>query len=305
VKLIVQPDDGASVILTAIRQAKKTIDTTIFRFDHREIEKALGAAVARGIAVRALIAHTNRGGEKSLRKLELRLLAAGVTVSRTADDLVRYHHKLLIIDRTVLCLFGFNYTGLDIVKSRSLGIVARHRKLVQEAGKLFEADVARQPYSPSLDTFVVSPENARGVLTAFIKKARKRLLIYDPHATDYTMIRLLQERAKAGVEVRMLGKLQRRAPELTVRKLPDRRLHVRAMIRDDRHAFIGSQGLRQLELDKRREAGLVIKERKVVARIVETFEADWALTEAAEKEKEGEKAEKSAEKESAPSEASA
>jgi hypothetical protein len=39
------------------------------------------------VAVRALIAHTNFGGEKRLRQLELRMLQAGVTVTRTADDL--------------------------------------------------------------------------------------------------------------------------------------------------------------------------------------------------------------------------
>ena len=45
--------------------AKKTIDIVIFRFDRPEVEKALEAAVDRGVAVRALIAHTNQGGEKT------------------------------------------------------------------------------------------------------------------------------------------------------------------------------------------------------------------------------------------------
>ncbi|HJQ83205.1 MAG TPA: phospholipase D-like domain-containing protein [Candidatus Binatia bacterium] len=278
-KLIVQPDDGVTPLVTAIQRAKKTIDTTIFRFDRAEIEKALAAAVARGVTVRALIAHTNRGGEKSLRKLELRLLGAGVTVARTADDLVRYHDKLLIIDRKTLYLLGFNYTGLDILKSRTFGVAARHRKLVQEAEKLFEADLTRQPYTPGLDILLVSPLNARAGLTAFIRKARKRLSIYDPHVTDYAMVRLLQERAKAGVEVRLLGKLQQRASGLVVRKYPGKRLHIRAIVRDDRQAFLGSQGLRRLELDERREAGLVIRDPKVVTRLRDVFEADWALTE--------------------------
>ena len=41
------------------------------------------------VKVRALIAHTNSGGEKRLRQLEMRMLQAGVTVTRTADDLAR------------------------------------------------------------------------------------------------------------------------------------------------------------------------------------------------------------------------
>ena len=113
-KLIVQPDAGVAPIVTAIRQAKKSIDILIFRLDRFEIAHALAAAVARGVRVRALTAHTNRGGTKSLRKLEMSLLEAGVTVSRTADDLVRYHGKMMILDNKFLHVYGFNFTGLDI-----------------------------------------------------------------------------------------------------------------------------------------------------------------------------------------------
>ena len=136
--------------------------------------------MGRGVAVSALIAYTNRGGEINLRKLEMRLLAVGVAVSRTADDLVRYHDKLLIIDRRLLYILSFNFTHLDIDHSRGFGIVTRNTRLIQEAVKLFEADTTRNPYAPALDTFVVSPANARKVLGEFIHGAKKELLIYDP-----------------------------------------------------------------------------------------------------------------------------
>ena len=97
-ELIVQPADGTKPILGAIEKAETTLDIVIFRFDVKSLEKAIEAAVKRGVAVRALIAHTNSGGEKRLRQLELRMLDAGVTVSRTADDLARYHGKLMIVD---------------------------------------------------------------------------------------------------------------------------------------------------------------------------------------------------------------
>lgn len=96
--LLVEPDDGVSPIITHIKRARRSIDTTIFRFDLPEVQRALEAAVTRGVQVRALIAHTNTGGEKRLRKLEMELLAAGVTLARSGDDLVRYHGKLLIVD---------------------------------------------------------------------------------------------------------------------------------------------------------------------------------------------------------------
>src|SRR5436190_23526465 len=97
-KLIVQPEAGVVPVITAIRRARKSIDVLIFRLDRRDIADALIAAVGRGVHVRALTAHENRGGTKVLRKLEMHLLEGGVTVSRTADDLVRYHGKLMLID---------------------------------------------------------------------------------------------------------------------------------------------------------------------------------------------------------------
>ena len=111
-RLITQPDAGVGPLITAVRRARRTIDIVIFRFDLDLLEEELGAAVARGVVVRALIAHTNRGGEQRLRKLELRLLKAGVTVCRTKDDLVRYHGKLMAIDRRRVLILGFNYTAL-------------------------------------------------------------------------------------------------------------------------------------------------------------------------------------------------
>src|SRR6187401_2810524 len=98
-----------TAVVNAIKAAKKSIDTTVFRFDRADIEKALEAAVARGVNVRALIAHTNRGGDKMLRKLELRLLGAGVTVARSGDELARYHAKFMVIDGRKLCVMLFNY----------------------------------------------------------------------------------------------------------------------------------------------------------------------------------------------------
>ncbi len=92
------------------------------------------------------------------------------------------------------------------------------------------------------------------------------------------MLRLLAERAKAGVEIRMFGKLGKGADGIEARKLPDLRLHVRAIIRDGSAAFIGSQSLRKLELDGRREIGVIVSDERVAKKMRDVFEADWALT---------------------------
>jgi cardiolipin synthase len=274
VKLIVQPEAGILPIVKAIKAARKSIDIMIFRFDRDEIEKALAAAVQRGVTVRALIAHTNRGGEIRLRKLEQRLLATGVSVSRSADDLIRYHAKFMVAD-SVLHLFGFNMTKLDIDKSRSFAISTRDSKAVSEAAKLFEADQSRQPYSPGKSHLVVSPENAREMLSAFIAGARKELAIYDAKVHDPAIIKLLKERAAKGVKIRVIGSMKGKDPGVAERKLATMRLHVRAIVRDGSSAFVGSQSLRKDELDNRREVGLIINNPTVAKKLLAVFDSDW------------------------------
>lgn len=274
-KLLIQPNDGIAALLEGIRNANKSIEIVIFRLDKKEIENALKAAVGRGVAVKALVAYTSRDGERSLRKLELRLLEGGVTVTRTADDLVRYHNKLMIIDRSTLYLLAFNYTTIDIDYSRSFGFIVEEQAIVQEAVKLFEADSSRQPYTPALDNFIVSPLNARKQLAAFLKGAQEQLLIYDNQLSDRDMIGILKNRAKAGVEVRILGNIGKIGAGLEGRKMSGLRLHTRTIIRDGREAFLGSQSLRKVELDTRREVGLITDDLKIVQSMRSIFELDW------------------------------
>jgi len=98
------------------------------------------------------------------------------------------------------------------------------------------------------------------------------------------MLRLINQRIKAGVDVRIFGKVGKRGNAMRVQKLPGLRLHVRAMVRDGDTAFVGSQSLRALELDGRREVGLIVKEPKTVKRMLDVFEGDWARTDLAAKE---------------------
>jgi phosphatidylserine/phosphatidylglycerophosphate/cardiolipin synthase-like enzyme len=117
------------------------------------------------------------------------------------------------------------------------------------------------------------------VLGAFLKKAKTQLLIYDPKISDTEMLRILNERVKAGVDVKVIGQVSGRGT-VTARKLAGMRLHTRTIIRDRRQAFVGSQSLRLGELDSRRELGLVVHDARVVKTLIDTFEADWGKTSA-------------------------
>jgi phosphatidylserine/phosphatidylglycerophosphate/cardiolipin synthase-like enzyme len=278
VKLLIQPDNGIKPLIDALRKAKSSIRILIFRFDRVEIEKALIDAVGRGVSVQALIAHTNQGEEKNLRRLEMRLLAEGVTVTRTADDLIRYHGKMMIIDEKVVYILGFNFTHMDIDLSRSFGLAITKTSIVKEAIRLFDCDSKRRPYTKAKDDLIVSPVNARKRLTQFIAGTKKTLLIYEMKISDREFVKLLNKKISNGVEVRVLSRASAKSGALPVRRLPSR-LHLRALLRDGNAAFLGSQSLRKLELEARREIGVIFRDKKIVKQMEAVFEKDWKTSE--------------------------
>jgi len=272
-KLITQPADGTAPLVKAIKQAKKSIQIVIFRLDQPEIEHALEDAAGRGIAVHALIAFTNRGGEKNLRRLEMKFLEKGIIVARTANNLVRYHGKMMLVDGKELYLLSYNFTRLDS-RSRSFGIITKNRELVHEAARLIEADTTRQPFTSRCDKLVVSPVNARKRLAAFLKGAKRELLIYDVDVADKQMLQILEERCQAGVKIQIIGHVGGNK-YIIARTLRKMRLHTRMILRDGKQVFLGSQSLRRLELDARREIGVIINSPKIVSAMATIFHDDW------------------------------
>jgi cardiolipin synthase len=274
VKLMIQPEDGVEPIVRALGRARKSIQILVFRVDRNEVEKALLEAVQRGVDVHALIACTNRGGDKNLRRFEMRLLEKGITVTRTADDLLRYHGKMMIVDGKELHVFAFNFTHLDISLSRSFGISTTSRAVVKEAIKLFNCDARRKPYTAGCDEFVVSPANARNQLMKFIEGAKKQLLLYEMKISDPEFVKLLEEKISHGLDVRVIGQSSVRDRSLPIRSMTTR-LHARAILRDGSSAFLGSQSLRKLELEVRREVGIIFHDKQAVKKMISIFDADW------------------------------
>jgi len=274
-QVIIQPRDGIEPLIDGISQATTSIEIIIYRLDRLEIEQALAEAAARGVSVHALITYTNKEDLKEIKKLEKRLTERGVQVTRTAEDLVRYHSKVMIIDRRMVFLLTFNFTFLNIHHSRSFGIITENEALVAEAVRLFEADAMWRKRPPAIENFVVSPVNAREILTEFILGAEKQLLIYDGKLSDAQMIKHLISRARAGVDIKVIGEMNKRVKGIKLRKIPLIKLHAQAIIRDGKDVFFGSQSLRKVELDQRREVGMITDDPEAVESFFIIFEMDW------------------------------
>ena len=137
-------------------------------------------------------------------------------------------------------MLSFNFTHLDIDHSRGFGIVTTRANWVREAVKTVSRRLHADQVRAEDRDVCREPGELSEVLATFLKRAKKELLIYDPKISDKEMLRMLQERAKAGVEIKVIGSVAGSAPVRSAEA--DRmRLHTRTIIRDRRQAFVGSQ----------------------------------------------------------------
>ena len=172
-ELIIQPKDGLMPLVSAIKKATKQIDITIFRFDLRELQRALESAVTRGVKVHALIAqHLGRRAEAAPQA--------------RAGDAQRRRHSVAHRRRpAALPQQDFAHRSRDPVHAGVQFHASRHREKPhdgrrdQEQGgrrrghKLFEADVARQPYTASHEIFSSARKMPAPGSREFIKSAKK------------------------------------------------------------------------------------------------------------------------------------
>ena len=211
-------------LVTAIGKAKRKVEIVVFRFDdHPDIEHALAQAARRGVTVQALVANTNRGGEKNLREARDAVTHGGGRHRwfRTDNDFPR--HRAEVRDcrpgEETFSHWPFNFTHLSIS-----GDAAALDDRVRAAGsccgesgiRLFEADTKRRRYKAGLDTFLVSPANARQAPRQLSKRSEDTASDLIRRVSDPEMIGQLMERQDAGVEVRVIGRMTRK-------KIPDTR----------------------------------------------------------------------------------
>ena len=102
-------------------------------------------------------------------------------------------------------------------------------------------------------------------------------MVYDPRLGDTSLHKLLVERARSGVDVRIIGGFDGKRRRSRWSVTPGDAYIVRAIVRDSDRAFIVSQSHARLELDGRGEMGVVVRSPRVVRAIQAVFQEDWIL----------------------------
>jgi phosphatidylserine/phosphatidylglycerophosphate/cardiolipin synthase-like enzyme len=264
-RVVLAPEARRRAVLDLIDGARQRLRLSVFRCDDEEVIQSLAAAVARGVRVDALVTSRAKGPKANLHLLCLLLEHAGVRVVRYRDDTMKYHGKYMVVDADAAMVGSINLTRKCFDKTSDFLVVTHDARVVAALTALFDADCRLGP-TPSVGTLaprvVVGPDHARARILKIIGTARRRIRIVDRKLADEEVLQALVERARAGVDVRLVQ--QKRVAGLVS--------HGRLLIVDERTAVIGSMALSARHLDHRREVALVVEDRVSVDALVAFFD---------------------------------
>lgn len=278
--LIIQPGDSFFPIVGAIDSAKQAIKMTIFRMDDPIVKDALQNAVKRGVKVETLVAVDSKGWIKRNKKLseELSKLGVEVRAQHSKEKIKRYHYKMMTVDDELALILTFNPTQKNLHYARDFGLLLRDREIVAELNRLFDADWEGKKFKPEPSPLVISPYNSREKMIALIRSASHSIRILDAKIEDQQAIGVLLKKAAEGCDIKIISKdtsFEGLSSSLHFRKLARFQLHAKCIVVDGRRFFIGSQNLREVSLDQRREVGIIIEDAVIAQKIERVFDEDW------------------------------
>ncbi|HET9530961.1 MAG TPA: phospholipase D-like domain-containing protein [Blastocatellia bacterium] len=282
--LIIQPGDSFFPIVDAIDRASHTIKMTIFRMNDPIVRDALNYAVARKVKVQALVAMDSKGWTKRNKKLadELSKIGIEVRIPRSRKEKVKkFHYKMMTVDDSQSLILTFNPTQKNLHYARDFGVLVRDHEITTELNRLFDADWHGTTFRPENLPLVISPYNSRKKLLDLLLEAQHTIRIMDAKVHDQEIMGLLLRKASSGCDVKIITRdsyFDEVVPNFHVRRLLRFKLHAKCIVVDSARFFVGSQNLRSISLDRRREVGIIIEDAPMSRRIERVFDEDWAST---------------------------
>jgi cardiolipin synthase len=292
-RLIVLPDDTARPIVDAIDAARRALNIRMFLFTDPTLLGAVVAARQRGVKVRVMLNPARRSGEAVNETARAALLEAGVDVRDSNPKFELTHQKSMVIDDRVGFVESLNWEPRDLTETRDYAVVTTHEPETREMVDCFDADWAREDFSPRpASPLIWCPDNGRRRVAEFIDRAEKSLWIQNERYQDMVIIERLVRAALRGVKLHILtrpphslkpDKLVEGVGGLRilqdvgakVHTMKHLKLHAKMMLADTRRAIVGSINLAPGSFDGRRELAIETGDPQTIRRLATIAKYDW------------------------------
>jgi cardiolipin synthase A/B len=280
-QVLIEPRDGYRPLVRMINKAQTTIFVEVYILTDKRIVHALQRAEAEGVSVYVMLEPQPFGMGRQPQQQRDMLEASGIATRWTRPGFLLTHAKFMVFDDRIMLISTANFSRSAFSHNREFLVVDHVRRDVRQISNIFRADWDR--ISPIIDdaNLLVSPVNARTKLLQLLKRARHSVDIYSEEFADAPLERVLA-RAARKISIRIILPKNASAPAVSyfrrhrvpVRELQKPYIHAKALIVDDRLAYVGSENFSTTSLDGNREVGILLQG-DVVSQLAKLFTSDW------------------------------
>jgi phosphatidylserine/phosphatidylglycerophosphate/cardiolipin synthase-like enzyme len=284
--LSVLPDDGEKPYLDLLGAAKTSVRVWGYEMGYGGTLDALVALAKSGVDVRVILdGNTQRTVNEKYRQT---LVAAGAKFEWSNPAFSYMHAKTMIADEREAVVSTGNYGKTFLMQERNYTAHLTEPQDVADLVALFEADWAGQSPNLTCTRLLVSPVNSRDRIVALIQSAQHTLYIESMQFDDRAVHDAVIARKQAGVDVQIIladaGWISTNSSVaddlatngITARYLNSPKVHVKSIIADGAHAYLGSENISYTSLSKNREIGLIIDDAAALQSMQQTFTKDYA-----------------------------
>lgn len=284
-KLIVEPEMGRAPILSALKNAKSSVDMVMYGFTDEELMNAFVNTEKSGKSVHVLLEKKPYKNESENTNAE-RTLKSGNINLQWANPLFKLtHQKTIITDHKTAFVMTFNLTHSTFKNERNFALIIDDPSMVDEIENVFHADATHSTAVMKNPNLVWSPNSSRDKLLNFIHTAKSSIQIYAQDISDYKTIGALADAARHGITVDVLtssktsDRNRNKYNYLTgagVRMHLSTKLyiHAKVIIIDHKHALLGSMNLTKASIDKNRELSVITHNGDIIQTLENTFSYD-------------------------------
>ena len=296
-RLIVEPDDGIQPVREFIESAQKSLVIKQFNFTEESLIQSVIARINAGVDVRVMLnAKRSDGGRVNDETYE-RFAAAGISVKWSSPRFYVTHEKSIVVDEKAAMVATFNLNLKYFSRTRDYAVITHDPQHVAQIIEVFDIDWDQRDATPAAyEGLLWSNSNSRLHMANFIDMAQHRLDVQHPKYVDAVILDRIAAAAERGVKVHVLCggrhgisdwdvldtfaslRTLRRFGSVKVHKQKNLRVHAKLLIVDSERALLGSMNIDRSAFDLRRELGITITDPSVLARLRETFDTDWDLS---------------------------
>jgi cardiolipin synthase len=222
--LVVIPFDDAGnkaqdQLIDVVDDAKTTLDISMYTFsdpvmvDH-VIQAANNGVIVRVVKEKQVYHHDNNENDlKSEAVQTQRMIDAGIQVQGQSQRFLdinkdsQAHHKIIIVNGEYAIITTGNWDEATFKETRDFALAVTKEsdpKALQEIINVFNADWENKPVETSCPSLIWSPDHGREQLKSFINSATKSIWIYQQSYNDPEICGLVDEKAKQGLDVRLV-----------------------------------------------------------------------------------------------------